>query len=149
MKTKTKRYFLWGCGGCGSITIITLVLVIGFIYYLNKDYDIAKNPTKIASEAGFSLPPYDVISQEDNMDRGTSAWSSYHWELKLKEPLSNNQVKELDNLVKKDELWKYDQETRAYIYYRDGWDSESPSIHIVVHINGKVNMSYDWYDWLS
>lgn len=119
------------------------------IYYIMRDSMIAENPKKIASEAGFSLPSYDVVSQEDNMDRSASAWSSYQWELKLKEPLSNDQIEELDKLVKKDELWKYDQEAKAYIYNREDLDSDSPSIHIVVHKNGEVYMSYDWYDMLS
>ena len=85
MKIKKKKVFLWG------LVIVVLFTLYRCIAY--SDSAIAENPKKIANEAGWALPDYDVVEQYDNMDRGASAWSQYTWIVKLKEPLSEKDIK--------------------------------------------------------
>ena len=107
-----------------------------------------KNPSVIADEANFELPDYTVISQSDNMNREASAWSSYVWKLKLKNPLSEKEIKQLNNLVEKDQNWTYDSVNHIYIYKYSEEDRKNSRIEINIDTN-IVNMEYEWYDILS
>lgn len=70
------------------IHLSTILLMMLIVLSSCGNNRIAQNPSLIASEAGFNLPDYSIISQDNNMDRGASAWSEYSWKLKLNEPLS-------------------------------------------------------------
>lgn len=138
---------LWGCGLVVSFAVLFIVFICGMFFYLTRDNRIAANPEEIANEADFDLPAYVVVSQNDNMDRGASAWSSYRWELELKEPLSEKSLKELDKLVQKNSHWKYYQEGKAYIY-----ELEENERNFSIRINvdkRRVYMYYEWWDVLS
>ena len=133
-----------------SITIVALLPILGiwsFISSLTRDNRIAKDPTRIAKEAHFDLPAYDVIFQENNMDRNASAWSAYMWDLKLKEPLDEKIKGKLDRLVRKDPRWVYNPDNKTYSYVSEETDR---TLTIQIRVMDKmVSMDYDWWDILS
>lgn len=142
---KTKKILKWGCCSLAALFVIAIIVLFSM---LTRDNDIATDPSRIADEAGFDLPDYTVVNQYDNMDRGASAWSSYEWELVLNEPLKEKDLKKLDHLVDKDPNWSYSEETRTYSYHLN--EDGERYFTIVINANdGKVNMDYSWWDFLS
>ena len=83
------------------------------------DSSIANDPKKIADAAGFDLPAYTVMSQDDNMERGASAWTDFTWRLKLNEPLSKEDIDKLNKLVDEEPEWTYNAESHTYQYNHD------------------------------
>lgn len=128
-----------------TLHFAALLLSLIIIVSACGDHRTAKNPAAIADEAGFSLPEYSVVSQDDNMDREASAWSEYDYEIKLNNPLSSKQIKELNNLVAKDSHWTYDSAKRIYTYFYSDEESKNIRIDIYVYSN-TVKMAYAWYD---
>ena len=116
-------------------------------FFLTSDNRIAKDPGKIVAEAGFSLPDYEVTYQSDNMDRGSSAWSSYEWEVTLREPLAEKRRRKLDKLVREDKAWTYDHEAMTYHYCHEESDR---NFWITIYVDANiVTMEYNWWDALS
>ena len=147
MKAKTKKRLLWGCGSIVSIVVILILLLFGAILYFSQDDSIAQNPKKIADEAGFDLPAYTVIYQNDNMDRAASAWSSYEWKLKVNEPLEKTVIDQLNKLVNEDSNWSYSPESHTYEY---SIEEEDRYFSITINVDeSEVHMDYNWYDILS
>ena len=128
--------------------VIYLVIMLLTLNFLITACGNVKNPSLIADKANFELPDYTVISQSDNMNREASAWSSYVWKLKLKNPLSEKEIIQLNNLVEKDKNWTYDSVNHIYIYKYSEEDRENCRIEINIDTN-IVNMEYEWYDILS
>ena len=145
MKTKARHGCLIGCGLLVALTFLIIVVGIVVIFYPSvRSERIAKNPEKIVHEAGWTLPSYSVVSQDDNMDRGASAWSSYWYQLQLDEPLSDKDKAKLDKLVAKDSCWQYSPDTKEYHYYLS---EEERGISIKLNEADKsVIMEYEWYD---
>ena len=147
MKPKTKKRILWGCGSMVSLILLIIVVICGIFFYMTRDDRIATDPEKIADEADFDLPAYRVISQDDNMERGSSAWSAYEWELQLQEPLSEKDINKLKKLVEKNTEWTYDSDNRTYRYRHE--EEERYFSIIIDSVEGKVYMDYNWWDILS
>lgn len=109
---------------------------------------VAINPNAIAHRANFDLPSYTVVSQSDNMDREASAWSSYTWQLKLNDALSESDIENLNELVKKDNNWSFDSAKNMYRYNYD--EPESKNYFIEIYIDTSIiKMEYNWYDIFS
>ena len=137
------------------ISVITFVVVIflsfvALIWYCMKDSVVASHPSWIASKADFDLPQYDVVSRDDNMDRSASAWSEYNWDLKLKEPLTEDQKEELDQLVKNDSRWAWSDVSKCYHFEQPESEDQDASISITVYPNDRrVYITYSWWDILA
>lgn len=130
--------------------VLTLIIELGLIFIL-MFYDSfkheyrAKNPERIASYADFDLPDYDVVESDNNMERSASSYSAYDWQLKLKHPLTKEEISELDNLVEDDAEWSYDKQSRQYTYHVEG---DSPYVNICIDVKTHtVDMEYEWEDW--
>ena len=147
MKTKTKKILLWGCGSVLALIVLLILVVVVGLFILTRDNRIAKDPSRIAKAAGFDLPSYVVQSQDDNMDRGASAWSSYDWEILLDEPLGEKSLKELEKLVKENSNWTYDSENRTYTYQLE--EDERYSTILIQVDDRTVKLYYTWWDILS
>ncbi|MBQ9312656.1 MAG: hypothetical protein IJ213_06375 [Bacteroidales bacterium] len=144
MKLKTKTRILCGCGSVVSLVILVLC---GSIFYMTRDGRIAKDPEKIADEAGFDLPAYTIVSKFDNMERHTSAWSNYTWKLQLKKPLSEKDIKNLKKLVEKNAKWTYNPDNHTYDYHSE--ENERYLSITIDAVEGKVTMDYEWLDFLA
>ena len=144
--------------GCGAVILffITAIIIFGMIIYFKSDNWTAKSPERICKEVGFKLPSYTVVEKENNMDRGSSAWSWYSWRIKLKKPLSEKDIHQLEKLVKEDTNWKGSRnDFFEYKNYNDYWDggydveidsSISPQIYIAINSSTDISIKYTWYD---
>ncbi len=137
-----KKKLLLGCGcGCALAPILFIVtFIFSYILDIRLNENIAKSPKKIASEAGFDLPDYLVIHQEECYP-GT--WVSYDWEVSLKEPLSKQDIEKLNQLVKKNSCWSYDKNRKTYKYEIDKGDDGWSNISINVD-EKRVELEYSW-----
>lgn len=147
MQPKTKKWIAWGCGSIIALFLLFVLFIVCVMASLTRDNRIATDPEAIADEADFDLPAYVVISQDDNMDRGASAWSSYVWELKLKSPLAEDELQELNELVAETPHWRYDSENN--IYYFSLEESERNISIIIDADEARVTLDYYWWDMLS
>lgn len=122
--------------------------IICIVCSCSCDSSIAKDPKQIANEAGFDLPSYTVISQDDNIERGASAWTDYTWRLKLNEPLSKKDIDKLKKLVDKDSNWSYNAESHTYEYNFD--EEGERSSYIIISVDeGTVILDYSWWDFFA
>ena len=135
-----------GCLVKGLIALLVLVFGCALCIF-NSDEHIATSPDRIASRAGFSLPDYDVISQDDNMNRTASAWSWYDWSVKTKKPLTDDEIAELKALVAKDDHWTYNAKKNEYSYEKS--DKEVMAMIVVSANDGTIRLNYSWYDMFA
>ena len=144
-----KKVFHWI--GCITAPFLVLALIIGgIIAYCLRDNIIAGHPSWIAWEADFDLPDYEIVSQGDNMDRGTSAWSCCSYHLRLKEKMSDKYLEKLAKLVENDKRWVYNAVDNAYIFNTE--DDENSERNITIRVEPKtntVNLYFEWWDILS
>ena len=155
MKKVRKTLLLWGCGALGTLVILfnLTLLYIGSILFIISSYDvdrkIANDPEEIAEKADFDLPDYVVVSRTDNMDRQSSAWSAYTWEVRLKEPLSADDLEDLQELVEDDTCWTYNAAKNTYHYFKGAGLDESTEVTVDVQIHKDkttVTLDYCWWD---
>lgn len=71
--------------------LVSLVVVLFFLITSNS----ARTPDEIANKAGMRLPAYHITKSEDNMDRTTSPWSHYYFEIEFKKPLPDSYLQKL------------------------------------------------------
>ncbi len=156
MKKVQKKLLLLGCGVLGTLVVLfnLTLLYAGCIMFIisayQADREIANNPEKIAACADFDLPDYVVVSRSDNMDRGSSAWSDYTWEVRLKEPLSADDLEDLQELVEDDTCWTYNAAKNTYHYSNVTGLDESPEVTVTVQIHKDkttVTLDYCWWDF--
>ena len=135
-----------------SVLILGSLSAIYYFLVIEQDkYNIARDPFSIAKTAGWFMPEYVVISHEDNMDRQQSAWSSYEWTVMLSEPLSNEELKNLDELVTYDEDWEKLEEDGIVVYEYSS-TSRDDDTDTYIQINTKssvIKLNYSWWDIFS
>lgn len=130
------------------LQLATALLIISVSLVSCDGHRVAINPNTIAHEAHFDLPAYTVVSRDDNMDREASAWSSYTWQVKLNDALSESDIEKLNELVKKDNNWSFDSAKNMYRYHYDEPESKNYFIEIYIDTN-IIKMEYNWYDIFS
>lgn len=145
-KQKRRNLLKWVLGIIGGLVGLVVAGIISLTLIFTHDQRVAKDPDKILSKAHVKLPAYEVVYQDDNMDRDASAWSEYEWRLKLKEPLDEKDMSRLDKKVADDENWSYDEGESCYVFNSNDND-RGILIYIFVE-NGEVHMQYMWYDFL-
>lgn len=141
-----------------KIFLVTLAAFVGLIFaifvglmlWFSIDGWTAESPSRIAKEAGFKLPAYEIVEQYDNMDRTASAWSEYDYKVKLKEPLSDKQIKKLDKLVEKDFRWTAKTENGIITGYEYEEFTDDKYIVLRIYLNENiVTLSFSYRDILS
>ena len=88
MKKPTKIIFLI----LGSI--FALILGLYLLLFGNQ----ATTPDAIAKKIGLKLSTYQITKADDNMDRTTSAWSDYYYEIEFEKPLSEKFLRKVEKL---------------------------------------------------
>lgn len=74
--------------------IIALILGLYLLLFGNQ----ATTPDAIAKKIGLKLPTYQITKADDNMDRTTSAWSDYYYEIEFEKPLSEKFLRKVEKL---------------------------------------------------
>ena len=90
MMKKVLKWILIVLASCVGL-LITLLVGLYFLFTANS----ARTPDEIARKAGLSLPAYRITRSEDNMDRTTSPWSYYSFEIEFEKPLSDSYLKKV------------------------------------------------------
>lgn len=75
-------------------TIFALFLGLYFLLFGNQ----ATTPDQIARKVGLRLPAYKITKADDNMDRTSSSWSDYYYEIEFEEPLSERFLQKVEKL---------------------------------------------------
>ena len=71
---------------------VALIVTLCFLVTANS----ARTPDEIARKAGMRLPTYRITQSEDNMDRTSSAWSYYAFEVEFEKPLSESYLRRVE-----------------------------------------------------
>lgn len=146
-----KKILIIAASVIGSLIALFAVLVVTLMLSYTADNRIASSPDRIARNAGFKLPGYEVLDYSDNFDRGSSAWSCTEWTLSLKDPVPEKLREKLNLLSIRDGQWSYDMSRDTYHYVRElKGMNDSPEVQISVDCKtGTVKMYYTWWDFLS
>lgn len=75
-------------------SIIALILGLYLFLFGNQ----ATTPDQIARKVGLRLPAYKITKADDNMDRTSSSWSDYYYELEFEKPLSEKFLQKVEKL---------------------------------------------------
>ena len=75
-------------------SIFALILGLYILLFGNQ----APTPDAIAKKIGLKLPTYQITKADDNMDRTTSAWSDYYYEIEFEKPLSEKFLRKVEKL---------------------------------------------------
>lgn len=137
----------------GGIFLLRYLLFFTLVFAYTANSRVVSSPVKIAKQADFRLPAYDVIDHEDKHKGSSSDWSNVEWVLSLKKPLAGSARKRLDRLVANDTMWTHDHISDTYRYLKsDSSDSPdgSPEVNITISAeDGLVRMSYFWWEVLD
>ena len=77
-----------------SLVGLFIVLTVGLFFLITANS--ATTPDEIARKAGMKLPAYRITQSEDNMDRTSSAWSYYAFEVEFEKPLSESYLRRVE-----------------------------------------------------
>ena len=87
---KVLKWILIVLASCVGL-LVTLVVVFYFLLAANS----ARTPDAIARKAGLHLPAYRITRSDDNMERTTSPWSHYSFEIEFEKPLSDSYLEKV------------------------------------------------------
>ena len=106
------------------------------------------SPDSLLKRAYLELSEYSIESQDDNLDRSQSAWDYYTYNIRVPEHLENSLTLKMNELVKTNNLWTYDEEDGLYIFHEE--KDEDYELSIYVDLNSMtIYIHYMEYDWLA
>ena len=120
------------------VLLLTTVFVMG-----RREANIAESPGRILKISGLSYSDFTIADNSDNMDRASSAWSSYEYTLQVNSPTMLQ--KKVEKLVAEDSNWSK-SESGEYCYTLDG------SIMLSIYISpdcSTIKIDYSWEDFFS
>ncbi|MGM9824858.1 MAG: hypothetical protein ACI3Z8_00270 [Paludibacteraceae bacterium] len=120
------------------VLLLTTVFVMG-----RREINIAESPRRILKISGLSYSDFTIADSSDNMDRASSAWSSYEYTLQVNSPTKLQ--KKVEKLVVEDSNWSK-SESGEYCYTLDG------SIMLSIYISpdcSTIKIDYSWEDFFS
>lgn len=104
-----------------------------------------KDPEALLRKTGLKIDDYEIISQVDNLERGSSAWDVFTYSLKVKDD-SQELRKQLDELVAKNENWTF--QDGKYIFHKEKEDSWYLSIDVRLQ-HSEIHIEYTKYNIFS
>lgn len=104
-----------------------------------------KDPGKLLHKSGLNIDDYEIIYQEDNLERESSAWDNFTYSLKINDN-SQELKKQLDELVSKSENWTL--KDGQYIFNKEMEDSWDLSIHVNLQ-HSEIHIEYMEYNIFS
>ena len=121
------------------VLLFTTVVVMG-----RRDINIAESPRRILNISGLSYSDFTIADSSDNMERASSAWSSYEYTLQVNSPTKLQ--KKVEKLVVEDSNWSK-SESGEYCYIID-----DNSIMLSIYISpdcSTIKIDYSWEDFFS
>lgn len=130
--------------GC-LIAIVGFVLLVAIVFFSGGD---SLSPEGIASNAGLELPSYECVESGPIPEKVGSAVSNMGYVIKLKEPVPDDFVSQIERLARRDFRWKR-MDSGLFVYSDDNSDVlvTEPVTEITVNLeSGVISLSYTWPD---
>jgi hypothetical protein len=97
-------------------------------------HDLARDPYAIERIVKADLPEIVEVESRDNLDRESSRWDVYMHRVLFGDTLSEERVKELENLCRVDSLhWRKNAKEAYYRYTAEGGIDELYAIDCEIH----------------
>ena len=127
---KASKIYLWAWAVFGVAAIVAVVVAM----VMPSHHDLARDPYAIERIVKVDLPEIVEVESEDNLDRGSSRWDVYTHRVQFGDTLSEERVKELENLCRVDSLhWRKNTEERYYRYTAEGGIDELYAVDCEIH----------------
>ena len=127
---KASKIYLWAWAVFGVAAIVAVVVAM----VMPSHHDLARDPYAIERIVKVDLPEIVEVESKDNLDRGSSRWDVYMHRVLFGDTLSEERVKELENLCRVDSLhWRKNTEERYYRYTAEGGIDELYAIDCEIH----------------
>lgn len=120
MNRSLRKYLLlW----VGVIVCSVIVVVAYYAGFFVRHHKLAQDPTNIERITGLDLPDIASVESWDNLDRGTSCWDCFGHHSVFAEKLSDDCIRRLETLCRKDSVhWHKDEIGGCYEYIDDAWE---------------------------
>lgn len=129
---KASKIYLWAWAAFVIAAIVAVVVAM----VVPSHHDLARDPYAIERIVKVDLPEIVEVESEDNLDRSSSRWDVYTHRVLFGDTLSEERVKELENLCRVDSLhWRKNTEERYYRYTAEGGIDELYAIDCEIHHN--------------
>ena len=125
--------------------ILRFIFPLFLIFILTSCGASGKDPGELLRMSGLKIDDYEIIYQEDNLERESSAWDDFKYALEIKdnrEELKN----QLDKLVKNNQNWTFEND--QYVFHEEDEDNYSLSIYVNPY-NSELSMEYCKYNIFS
>ena len=127
---KASKIYLWAWAVFGVAAIVAVVVAM----VMPSHHDLARDPYAIERIVKADLPEIVEVESRDNSDRGSSRWDVYMHRVQFGDTLSEEHVKELENLCRVDSLhWRKNTEERYYRYTAEEGIDELYAIDCEIH----------------
>ena len=127
---KASKIYLWACVVIVVAAIVTVVVAM----VVPSHHDLARDPYAIERIVKVDLPEIVGAEYRDNLDRESSRWDVYMHRVLFGDTLSEERVKDLENLCRVDSLhWRKNTEERYYRYTAEGGIDELYAIDCEIH----------------
>ena len=114
---KALKIYGWAWVAVSAATL--LAIIVATIY--TSHHDLAEDPNSIEKIVKVDLPNIECSESENNLDRGASRWDTYIHHVRFTEELSQETIKELDELCQSDSLhWRKNADSGIYNYSDEG-----------------------------
>lgn len=108
-----------------SIPLILVVILRIWLFIFPQGHDVAENPSHIGYSVGVRIPDYRVTSSSNNLNRKSSMWDTFHYEIELEE---REAIKDFDEKllkkVEKSENWTISADTIIFLKESAKWKME-------------------------
>ena len=126
---KAFKIYGWAWVALIVVTILSLLLML----VVPSHHDLAADPYRVEQIVDVDLPDIASVESDNNLDRGASRWDAYWHDAQFGEKLSEETIKQLDELCKTDSShWSKNTDKGCY-FYSDGGGEDylySVSCHI-------------------
>ena len=127
---KASKIYLWAW----AVFVVAAIVAVVVAMVIPSHHDLARDPYAIERIVKADLPEIVEVESRDNLDRESSRWDVYMHTVQFGDTLSEERVKELENLCRVDSLhWRKNTEERYYRYTAEGGVDELYAIDCVLY----------------
>ena len=138
---KASKIYLW----TWLVFVVAAVVTVVVAMVAPSHHDLARDPYAIERIVKVDLPEIVEVESRDNLDRESSRWDVYMHHVLFGDTLSEERVKDLENLCRVDSLhWRKNTEERYYRYTAEGGIDELYVIDCVLcHDHARLTYTVD------
>ena len=127
---KASKIYLWAW----AVFFVAAIVAVAAVMVIPSHHDLARDPYAIERIVKVDLPDIVEVESRDNLDRESSRWDVYMHRVLFGDTLSEERVKELENLCRVNSLhWRKNSEEGYYRYTAEGGIDELYAIDCEIH----------------